>query len=323
MIDTFGRKINYLRLSVTDRCNMRCRYCMPAEGVDKLASSEVLSYEDLFRIARVAVDQGVEKIRVTGGEPLVRKGIVEFLTRLNTLPGLRELVLTTNGQLLPQMADHLRAAGVERVNVSLDSLDPDTFVAITRRGDLRQVVSGLMAAERAGLGVKINMVVMRGINDHEIADFAELTLNRPVSVRFIEYMPSLKEGDWKSRVVPGQEIIGRLQKRFALNPVTSSYLGGPARGYRINGAIGELGIITAVSGHFCDGCNRLRVTASGTARSCLFSDAGADLKPLLSCGGDKALTEGLLGVVAGKPGKHQLEAGPQGFDSFAMSDIGG
>lgn len=323
LIDTFGRKINYLRLSITDRCNMRCRYCMPAQGVSKLGAREVLSYEDLYRVARVAVKMGVEKVRVTGGEPLVRKGLLPFLGRLGRLRGLKQLVLTTNGQLLPKMAADLKAAGVQRVNISLDSLDEQTFVGITRRGDLRRVLEGITAAQRAGLGVKVNMVVMRGINDGEIHDFAALTLNRAVSVRFIEYMPALKDGDWKAEVMPGQEILDRVGERYPLRPVVSGELAGPAREYRIDGATGTIGVITAVSGHFCDSCNRVRVTASGVARSCLFADAGIDLRPALAKASDAELAKGLRTLVAAKPGRHHLETGQDSFSAFAMSNIGG
>ena len=193
LIDSFGRKINYLRLSVTDRCNMRCRYCMPAEGVAKLCHEDILSYEALFRIAQSAVALGIEKIRVTGGEPLVRKGIIDFLARLAGIPGLKQLVLTTNGLRLAEMAEELRAAGVQRLNISLDSLQPEVFARITRGGDLSRVLAGITAAERAGFPIKINMVVMRGINDAEVVDVASLALHKPYTVRFIEYMPAIKE----------------------------------------------------------------------------------------------------------------------------------
>ncbi len=194
LTDSLGRRINYLRLSVTDRCNLRCRYCMPGAGVDFLPHEAILSYEELLSIARIAVSLGVEKIRVTGGEPLVRRGIVPFLARLAQLPGLRHLALTTNGLLLAEMAEGLREAGVQRLNISLDSLSPDTFAAVTRGGELDRVLEGLAAAEQAGfLSLKINMVVMRGVNDGEILDFAALTLEKPYSVRFIEYMPTAGE----------------------------------------------------------------------------------------------------------------------------------
>src|SRR6266702_5461601 len=183
LIDYYGRKINYLRLSVTDRCNMLCVYCMPANGIPLLAHDDILSYEALYSIAKTAVASGIEKIRVTGGEPLVRKGIIPFLTRLSSIPGLRQLVLTTNGLQLREMAESLRQAGVQRLNISLDSLRPEVFADITRGGDVHRVMAGIAAAERAGFPLKINMVVMRGINDQEILDFAALTLDRPLTIR--------------------------------------------------------------------------------------------------------------------------------------------
>ena len=235
LIDSFGRKINYLRLSVTDRCNMRCRYCMPAEGVAKLCHGDILNYEELYRIARSAVALGIEKIRVTGGEPLVRKGIIEFLARLAALPGLRQLVLTTNGLCLGEMAGDLRSAGVQRLNISLDSLRPDVFARITRGGDLSRVLAGIAAAERAGFPIKINTVVMRGINDAEIVEFASLVLDKPYTIRFIEYMPAIREPNWQSYLVSGQEIMTRIAEHFELSPVIKKDLAGPAREYRIRG----------------------------------------------------------------------------------------
>lgn len=189
LIDTSGRRINYLRLSVTDRCNLRCSYCMPEKGVPKVTHGDILRYEDLLRVAQAAVSLGIEKIRVTGGEPLVRLGISGFLARLAAIPGLRQLVLTTNGVLLEEMAEELRASGVQRLNVSLDSLRPETFGRVTRCGDVSRVWAGIEAAERAGFPLKLNMVVMRGVNDEELADFAALTLEKPYAVRFIECMP--------------------------------------------------------------------------------------------------------------------------------------
>ena len=190
MIDTYGRKINYLRLSVTDRCNLRCRYCMPEDGIPLLPQGGILSYEELYLVSRTAVSLGIEKIRVTGGEPLIRKGILDFLSRLAGIPGLRQLVLTTNGLLLNEMAGRLKAAGVQRLNISIDSLVPENFRRITRGGEVSRVLSGIAAAEAAGFPIKLNMVVMRGVNDHEVVDFAALTLDKPFAVRFIEFMPS-------------------------------------------------------------------------------------------------------------------------------------
>jgi len=323
LVDSFGRKINYLRLSVTDRCNMRCSYCMPEEGVEKFAHQEILSYEELDRVARAAVAIGIEKIRVTGGEPLVRRGIVPFLKGLSSIPGLRQLVVTSNGLMLEEMALDLRKAGVQRLNISLDSLDPARFGEITRTGDLKRVLAGIAAADRAGFPVKINMVVMRGVNDDEIDAIASLAVDRPYAVRFIEYMPSSREDRWQSLVVPGQEILERLSARFRLQPVLRCELAGPAREYRMPGALGTLGIITPVTGHFCGACNRIRVTSTGEARSCLFSDDELDLKPFLGEGDARSLEDALRRVVLGKPGRHQLSAQSASHTPFNMSAIGG
>ena len=323
LTDTFGRTINYLRLSVTDRCNMRCVYCMPAEGIPLVAHDDILSYEELLLVARSAVAAGIEKIRVTGGEPLVRKGIIPFLEQLGAIPGLRQLVLTTNGLLLEEMAESLRQAGVQRLNISLDSLRPETFAAITRGGDVRRVMAGIAAAERAGFPLKINMVVMRGVNDQEILDFAALTLDRPLTIRFIEYMPAIRSDDWESRIVPGEAILDRITERFSFTPLDRDGLAGPARIFRIDGAAGSIGVITPVSGHFCGECNRIRVTAAGRARSCLFSDTGIDLKPLLDGGDEAGLAAALRAIVARKPRRHFLATEEEQHTPFAMSAIGG
>lgn len=322
LIDSFGRKINYLRLSVTDRCNMRCVYCMPAEGIPLLAHKRILSYEEFLRVARAAVATGIEKIRVTGGEPLVRKDIIPFLAQLAAIPGLHQLVLTTNGLHLEEMAEDLRQAGIQRLNISLDSLRPDTFATVTRGSDLRRVMAGIDAAERAGFPIKINMVVMRGVNDDEILDFAAMTVERAVTVRFIEYMPAIRAENWKDLIVPGEEILAALRRRFSFAPQERDGLAGPARIFRIAGASGSVGVITPVSGHFCGECNRIRVTASGLARGCLFADTSLDLKPLLAAGDEAGLTAALRAIVTGKPDRHSLDAA-QEYTPFAMSSIGG
>ncbi|WP_224958246.1 GTP 3',8-cyclase MoaA [Geomonas subterranea] len=324
LIDTYGRRINYLRLSVTDRCNMRCCYCMPAQGVAKLEHKEMLSYEELYRVSAACVAQGIEKIRVTGGEPLVRKGLVDFLGRLSALPGLKELVLTTNGLLLEELARPLKDAGVARLNISLDSLQPETFARITRGADLHRVLAGIEAATKAGFGpLKINMVVMRGVNDHEILDFAALTLEKPYTVRFIEYMPTLKDEGWGAQSMPGSEILAAIAERYPLLPLVSSEMAGPARNYKIQGAAGAIGIITPVSGHFCESCNRIRITATGRVRGCLFSDQGTDLKPLLASNDPEALRQTLKSIVTQKPGRHHIAE--EGADQAVvnMSRIGG
>jgi cyclic pyranopterin phosphate synthase len=324
MIDAHGRKINYLRLSVTDRCNLRCRYCMPADGVPLLPHGEILSYEELLLIARTAVSLGIEKIRVTGGEPLVRRGILVFLSRLAGIPGLRQLVLTTNGLLLEEMAEPLKNAGVQRLNVSIDSLDLQNFQRITRRGGMTRVLAGIAAAERAGFPIKLNMVVMRGVNDHEVVDFAALTLDKAYTVRFIEFMPSSGEkDDWRSHVVPGREILEKVAKLYPFDEISRGELAGPAQDYRIRGAVGKIGVITPVTGHFCDGCNRIRVTASGMARGCLFSREEMDLKPLLREDGAPGLEKALLSIVRFKPEKHRLCSDDPGKRPLRMSRVGG
>ena len=322
MVDNFGRKINYLRLSVTDRCNLRCSYCMPAKGIQKLDHCQILSYEQLHRVATAAVGMGVEKIRITGGEPLVRKGIVEFLGKLKRIPGLQKLVLTTNGVYLEEMADGLRKAGVESINMSLDSLRPEVFYRITRGGDLKRVLAGLAAAERAGFEyLKINMVVMRGVNDAEVLDFAALTLDKPINVRFIEYMPTLREKNWESMMVPGAELLERLSGHYGLQQVSPEALDGPARYYQIAGAAGKIGFITPISGHFCQKCNRLRVTSSGMLKSCLFDEGGLSLRDCLDHGTDAELLELLRQVETRKQYRHTLVDACS--DTYNMSQIGG
>ena len=324
LIDTFGRRINYLRLSVTDRCNMRCCYCMPAEGVAKLQHGDMLDYEELFRVASACVAQGIEKIRVTGGEPLVRKGLVPFLERLSGIPGLRELVLTTNGLQLEELALPLRRAGVARLNISLDSLMPETFARITRGGELARVLAGIAAAERAGFGpLKINMVVMRGVNDEEILDFAALSIDKPYTVRFIEYMPTLQDKEWNAQSMAGSEILARIAERYPLLPMVGAEMAGPARNFKIEGAAGAIGIITPVSGHFCESCNRIRVTATGMVRGCLFSDQGIDLKPLLRSADPDLLPQTLRRIVTEKPGRHQIAEPGAEKARVNMSRIGG
>jgi cyclic pyranopterin phosphate synthase len=323
LTDRHGRRINYLRLSVTDRCDMRCVYCMPAEGIAKLDHCEVLSYEELHQLAAAAVAVGIEKIRVTGGEPLVRKGIINFLQRLAAIPGLKQLVLTTNGQLLAGMAADLQRAGVQRLNISLDSLHPEVFTRITRCGDLERVLAGIKAAEAVGLPIKINMVVMRGINDNEIADFAALTVEKDCSVRFIEYMPTKNEPGWQALLVPGEEILARLGQDYRLTPIIRGELAGPAREFRIAGAQGNVGVITALSGHFCQDCNRIRMTASGTIRNCLFAAEEFDLRVLLASGDAGALEDELRRLVNAKPARHAMNELEADHAPFVMASIGG
>lgn len=323
LLDSIGRTINYLRLSVTDRCNLRCSYCMPEDGIGKIAHGDILSYEELYRIARAAVSIGIDKIRITGGEPLVRRGIIRFLHQLAEIPGLGQLVLTTNGVLLESMAADLHTAGVQRLNISLDSLNPETFRRISRCGDLARVLAGIETAKEYGFPVKLNMVVMRGINDHEILDFATLATTTAITVRFIEYMPAIREHDWQRLVVPGSEILSRLSQRFSLIPLEQAAMAGPARNFRIPGTPGTLGVITPVSHHFCSECNRIRVTASGMAKGCLFAGSQVDLKPSLRSASALPLARALAEIVGTKPVRHQMNREECHHQAFSMSSIGG
>ncbi len=324
LTDSLGRNINYLRLSVTDRCNMRCFYCMPKEGIVKKTHGAVLSYEELLLIAETAVGLGIEKIRVTGGEPLVRHGIVDFLARVAAIPGLRHLALTTNGLRLAEMAGDLYRSGVQRLNVSLDSLRTATFAEITRGGDLNRVLAGLDAAEAAGFPPpKINCVIMAGVNDNEILDFAEMSRSRGNSIRFIEYMPAVQEEGWQRYCISGDEILRRIAERFPLEQIDKGPFSGPSRDYRIPGARGSLGIITAVSGHFCSDCNRIRVTSTGQAKGCLFSDEKTDLTPFLRPPDREGLAKALQRIVSTKPERHGITRDGYCHANFTMSQVGG
>jgi cyclic pyranopterin phosphate synthase len=323
IIDSHGRRINYLRLSVTDRCNMRCRYCMPQDGIPKLEHNDILSYEQLYSLSQAAVSLGIEKIRVTGGEPLVRKGIVDFLAQLSELPGLKQLVMTTNGLLLPEMAADLKRSGVQRLNISLDTLRPDVFRSITRRDGLDRVLAGISAAEEAGIPIKLNMVVMRGVNDAELVDFAAMTMEKNISVRFIEYMPAIKEEGWQSLVMPGEDILARIAEQYPFSPVISGELDGPARVYKVAGSQGTIGVITALSGHFCADCNRIRITASGKVRSCLFANDEFDLTQVLADGDSVAIQAVLRKLVAIKPAMHAMNEQEAQHTAFTMAQIGG
>ncbi|MBI2915087.1 MAG: GTP 3',8-cyclase MoaA [Firmicutes bacterium] len=286
-MDRFGRRIDYLRISVTDRCNLRCIYCMPPEGVPAKSHSEILTLEEIARIARAAAMCGMTRIRITGGEPLVRKGLTSLIRELSAIHGIEDLALTTNGMLLPAVARGLAESGLQRVNVSLDTLKRDRFRRITRLGDVDGVLRGIDAAFEAGLRpVKLNVVAMRGWNEDEILDFARLTLERSLHVRFIELMPIGECLPWARReLVPCQEIQERLRAfdpTFAPAPAAHTARGGgPAVYYSFAGALGTVGFIAASSGHFCQSCNRLRLTADGRLGPCLFSMEGLDLRTLV------------------------------------------
>ena len=321
MQDSCGRKIDYLRLSVTDNCNLRCRYCVPAGQVACSDQEELLSYEDYLNIVQACVDLGVKKVRVTGGEPLVRPGLTTFLQKLTAIPEIEDVSLTTNGILLEKYAKDLKDAGIKRLNVSLDSLNDVKFTAITRGGSLKRVLSGLEKADALGFKIKLNMVAMRGINDLEIIDFAGLSIKKAWSVRFIEYMPMATEGDYPSHFISGQEILSILQNNYSISNISTGEYTGPAKPYKINGAAGSLGIITPMSEHFCSSCNRIRVTSQGAVKSCLFSPLNTDLKTFIneSLGLKNILRE----AICGKPIRHNIGVDSHHLDGVKMSAIGG
>lgn len=329
LIDSYNRKIDYLRLSVTDRCNLRCVYCMPPEGIELSQPEKILRYEEFLRIARIAAAHGVTKIRITGGEPLVRKGIAEFIKDLSSISGIEDLSMTTNGVLLEEFTERLRNAGLKRVNVSLDSMKRERFHKITRGDNLKDVLAGLQSAHEAGLvPVKVNMVVIKGFNDDEILDFARLSVERPYHVRYIEYMPFDSAEGWKrDKCIPAKEIMEIINNAGSdkLAPVVDQKAGaGPARRFRFKGASGEVGFISPVSEHFCGSCNRLRLTADGKLRTCLFSDTEIDIRRALRDGGsDEAVEELLFKAVKEKPERHHINENIFKKCSRTMSLIGG
>jgi len=273
-LDKLHRHINYLRLSVTDRCNLRCMYCMPEEGIPFLPHRDILTYEEMLRLVKISTRCGIRKVRLTGGEPLARKGFINFLERLSDIDALDEITLTTNAVLLKEYAADIMDCGICRINISLDSLKPERFFHITGRDQFDRVWEGIQEAERMGFNpIKINVVAIKGVNDDEILDFARLTREKPYHVRFIELMPVGKENMWSvDKFISTEEIFERIQTLGALKPVLSSPLDGPADRFVLEGGKGEIGFIGALSQHFCDSCNRLRLTAEGQLRSCLFSE---------------------------------------------------
>lgn len=308
--DSFHRPVNYLRISVTDRCNLRCTYCMPSQGITLMPHEDILTYEEICMVAQTAADLGISKVRLTGGEPLVRSGLTGLVAMLAQVKGVDDISLTTNGMLLARYAGDLRAAGLRRVNVSLDSLRSDRFLQITRVGKLDDVLQGIEAAKFAGLSpVKTNTVVIRGTNDDEVVDFARLTIGGEWHVRFIEYMPfpNGREGD--HLLVPVSEIRHRIETLGKLEASFSSG-GGPAKYFRLPGARGTIGFISPISQHFCRECNRLRLTADGKLRPCLFSDEEIDLREPLRRGATADDLKLLIqGAVSRKPAGHRLAAG--------------
>ena len=323
--DTFERVIDYLRISITDRCNLRCVYCMPQSGIKLYEHREILTYEEIARVAGIAASLGVRKIRITGGEPLIRKDVSWLIASLKAIESIEEISLTTNGVLLQKFAGELAEAGLNRINVSLDTLRPERYREITRGGDLSLVLKGIDAAEEAGLlPVKINMVPIRNLNDDEISDFARMTLTTARHVRFIEFMPIGPRDFWSAdRYLSTDELKETVEKIGPLIPVRLRRRG-PAKYFRFDGAPGVIGFISALTHHFCEDCNRLRLTADGKLRPCLFSETEIDLKPALRMQSSDREVERLLRLaIEVKPEGHKIDQRDDLSTLKNMSRIGG
>ena len=317
MFDSFGRNITYMRVSVTDLCNLRCRYCMPEDGVCKRTHAEMLTEDEIITAMKAAASLGITKLRITGGEPLVKKNIVSICRRAAAVPGIREVCITTNGTLLPELAKPLREAGVSRVNISLDTLDPEKFRYISRVGELEQAVAGIRAALDAGFEkVKLNTVLIGGFNDDEIPALAELTRRYPLDLRFIELMPMYDSGDFGPEAfIPYTVVLDRLP---GLEPMATD--GGVARLYRLPLAQGNIGLISPVSAHFCGTCNRLRLTADGKLKPCLHSGDEFSIKGLDYDG----MVQELRRAIENKPSWHgALDANNRSRAGRNMNQIGG
>lgn len=318
MKDSFGRKINYLRVSLTDRCNLRCKYCMPKEGIDKCLHEDLLSLEEVYKIIESFVELGVDKIRFTGGEPLVRKGILELIRNVSKLEGIKDMGMTTNGILLKEMAGDLKDAGLGRVNISLDTLDPEKYRKITRGGDLQRVLEGIEEAKKVGLTpIKINTVLIGGFNEDEVEKLVELTRYDHIDVRFIELMPIGEASNWaEDKFVSNKSLLEKLDR---LEPVKRDDISSPAIYYKLPGYKGKVGIINPISCKFCKNCNRVRLTSRGRLKLCLHSNREIDLKVPLRQGMDiKALIKKSINE---KEESHHLEEGR--YINRNMNEIGG
>ncbi|MDR3584139.1 MAG: GTP 3',8-cyclase MoaA [Desulfosporosinus sp.] len=323
MQDQFQRQIDYLRISVTDRCNLRCKYCMPVEGVQWMPHESILTFEEILRLMKISTQLGFRRFRITGGEPLVRKGILSFLREGALLPGVEDLMLTTNGMLLPEMAFDLKAAGVQRINISLDTMDPEKFKDNTRGGDVSRVIQGIFRSLEAGLNpVKINVVVIRGFNEAELPSFLALAKQYPLHIRFIELMPIGISSEHRNDFVPIKEMKELLGIQEYV-PTLGIRGGGPAEYFRPSGFKGSIGFISAMSRHFCDKCNRVRLTADGKLRPCLHSKHEVNLREALrNQSSDSDILELFAQAVWHKPAEHHMnDEALQGLR--VMSQIGG
>lgn len=331
LVDSFGRKHEYLRISVTDRCNLRCVYCMPEEGMEFEPSDKILTYDEIADVVRVVAGMGISKIRLTGGEPLVRKELEKLVDMISHIPGIEDIALTTNGIFLGPRAAKLKEAGLTRVNISLDSLRPDRFKMITRGGNVQKVLDSIDTCLKVGLTpIKLNVLLMKGINDDEIADFISLTKDRDIHVRFIEYMPiGHSDEQWKSLYLPLSTVKEVCtQQEWEYESVDNVKGNGPAQNYRLKGAVGSFGLIHPVSEHFCQSCNRLRLTADGYIKPCLAWTEQFQVRNVI--GDDEALRQMFLEAIGTKPEHHEMYKFLQGGQETThtpthrrMSQIGG
>ncbi|VAX15023.1 Cyclic pyranopterin phosphate synthase (MoaA) [hydrothermal vent metagenome] len=323
--DGFQRSVEYLRLSVTDRCSLRCDYCMPA-GMKFTPNCDMLKFSDFLFLVDIFASLGIRKVRVTGGEPLIRRGILRFLRQLKEIPGIERTVITTNGLKLYKMAPHLKSAGVAGLNVSLDSLDREKYKKITGADQISKVISGIDSAIEAGFGpVKVNVVAMKGVNDDEFLKFAELTRDKNIQVRFIEFMPATPSLWSNERFIAVPEIKAHVEKLGPLVSADKEKWGGPAEIYKLEGAVGQIGFISAVSRHFCESCNRLRLTSTGQLMTCLFGKGDLDLRKMINGGANKkTIKQAIRETVFDKNGVRVLPtaAGP-GEEKRSMSCVGG
>ena len=318
MKDSFGREINYLRISLTDRCNLRCKYCMPEDGISKFSHDEILTLEELYEIIEIFVELGINKIRFTGGEPLVRKGIVELISKVSKLYGVKDIAMTTNGILLKEYAKDLKDAGLNRVNISLDTLDEDKYRTITRGGNLHRILEGIEEAKKVGLTpIKINTVLIGGFNDDEIESLVGLTERENIDLRFIELMPIGEAASWaKENFISNNRV---LEKVGSLLPVPREDISSPAVYYKLPNGKGKVGIINPISCKFCENCNRVRLTSQGRLKLCLHSDIEIDIREALNSGQD--IKKLIIESIGRKEESHHLEDGE--YIKRNMNQIGG
>ncbi len=309
MKDGMGRNINYMRISVTDRCNLRCRYCMPEEGIDKKSHPEILNLEEIYETVKVCADLGTDKIRITGGEPLVRLGLTGLIEKIAAIESIKDIALTTNGVLLKKLARELKEAGMKRINISLDTMDEEKYRYMTRGGKVKDVLEGIEEALKVGLlPIKINTVLSKDFNEDEIGDFIKLTLNENIDVRFIELMPLGQAADFASaHYLPNSVVLDRFKE---LEPVEAADKSSPAKYYMLPGAKGRVGLINPISHRFCDNCNRIRLTADGKLKPCLHSNMEIDIKGILRNerpeNRHEALRKAVEEAIQAKPKHHTL-----------------